>query len=178
MWLSSLSYYLTVPVFATTVFPLPESHRMHVANSLLQASGSLTHNITRPFGKEWITCLDKPKFHPLHTSTCSNVFGALVHAPTAEVPKWYNDASKDFGWAPCHVQLKRARGTSLIELRIVDIVNTATAVVEACESHQGAGWAQLFPEGHWYLLVYGDVRSESPLELPKSNDTLAEVSAA
>ena len=150
---------------------------MHIASSLLQASSSLTRNITRPFGDEWITCLDKPKFHPLHISTCSNVFSALVHAPTAEVPKWYA-ASKDFGWAPCHVQLKKARGTSVIELSIVDIVNTAAAVVETCESHQGAGWAQFLDREPWYLLVYGDVRLEPPSKLPKSNNSSVEVSAA
>lgn len=124
-----------------------------------------------------ITCLDKPKFFHISPATCTAVFGALVTAPAAQTPKWYHRPKTEFGWSPCHLELRKARGYTSLEITIVELVNAAHTVLTTCEQHQGAGWASLIPEAPWYVLVYGNLRSSSPITLLGTSNSSNDVGA-
>ncbi|KAL8823435.1 MAG: hypothetical protein Q9191_005860 [Dirinaria sp. TL-2023a] len=104
----------------------------------------------------FITCLSKPSFYFIDVLICRPIFDSLLNAPSARVPKLYSTGTKDFGWSPCHITLKKSTGPTAIEISVADIVYTARALVDSCKEHQGAGWAQLQQEQPWYLLVHGD----------------------
>ena len=103
-----------------------------------------------------VTCLHKPSFYFIDEEICRPVFNSLLHTPSSKAVKTYKEPSKEFGWSPCHVTLRKSTGSTVIDLSMVQIVDTALTVVSSCRKHQGAGWAQFSEDWPWYLLVHGD----------------------
>ena len=143
------------------------------SNSSSQLVAPIAPRPLPPHEIDAINCIKRPKMIHIDPEICVEVFGALVTSPTAKEPKRYSKGTTSFGWSPCHLDLKKARGGSTIELTLEHIVNAANAVLIDCAQDQGAGWVHLYAEIPWYILVYGDLRSEMPK--PLSNDTTSSV---
>ena len=164
--------------FMATALVPPTSNiiRLHIPYN--RTSNPISPPPLPPHEIEPVTCIKRPKMTHLDPETCTQVFGALITAPTAKEPKRYSKGTTSFGWSPCHLDLKKARGGSAIELTMEHIVNAANAVLIGCEKNQGAGWVQLYSELPWYILVYGDLRSKTPMPLFNNTTSSVDTSAA
>ena len=163
-------------LFASTaialLLPNFDGRLMSIA-PLASSSNHSLENITLPSTIDPITCIEKPKLYHIDPGICANVFGALANTPTARDVKRYDRGTTSIGWDPCFMELKRARGETTLELRMVDILDAANAILVTCEKHQGAGWAHLLTDGHWYLFLHGCDQRRRPLCLMPTSRWLA-----
>ena len=180
MKLALLPFCMVLHLFTATALVPPTSNviRLHLpynrtSNSSSQLVGPIPPRPVPPHEIDAVTCIKRPKMTHINPETCTQVFGALATAPTAKELKRYSRGTTSLGWSPCHLDLKKARGGSAIELTLEHIVNAANAVLIDCARDQGAGWVHLYADVPWYILVYGDLRSETPM--PLSNDTTSSV---
>lgn len=90
----------------------------------------------------------------------------------------YSRETTNFGWSPCHIQLKKSTGRMGIEITVQEVVTVASSIVVQCGEEQGAGWMEIFHGLPWYVLVYGGVRLESPTSSSNTTESSGEVGTA
>ena len=167
MWQPFFSICLFVYLLPLKVLSLPSA--VLVLPNHLTNTSMLNTTVTKPKPKpkpepdppfHTLTCLNKPSFYFIDAQICRPIFDSLLNAPSARDAKVYTMGTKEFGWSPCHITLKKSHGPMALEITVVELVNTAKATIDYCKDHQGAGWAQFQEEVPWYLLVHGDPYSK------------------